>query len=426
MLRVGYSYLSFRSGIGRVRRGLRYPGAFLVLAVAFAGCRHYHDALGYQARQAALAQDAEAFERLMARAADTMPAFPLDNPKRTVFSHFLALGAHDAFMPTIDRWLERGWVSDRMLCAVHRARYRGIVEKRPEEALESAEYCVARAREAAEDPERSWEIEACLDNAPFLTDTSTAALAPMLTQATDPLAPPAFRAAMLKAMTFRFISDVPTRLVNDPTLDREVAIRDTARDVLAARRRFEAILASVDSISDESLLARATAPSALEIERADQSIGTSFLAEYALSDVPAERDLAWAWVRAMKPKKEVSRLAPLGVWNRRREPRTDAGWFVCLAGTETKAPMILDVDEVRGHLPRRVTVLGDLLTQAQGDSSPGHWGPMIDRCRAQLSSDAQAEVRVVGPFPLASAADHWREGPDNDGRSVLDARHDPQ
>ncbi|MBK8014998.1 MAG: hypothetical protein IPK13_27075 [Deltaproteobacteria bacterium] len=412
-----------------------FVSGFLPLLGLAAGCRHYHDALGYQARQAALSGDVAAFERLMARAAETMPEFPRDNPKRTVASHFLALGGHDAFMPTIHRWLERGWVSDRMLCAIHRARYRGLATKNPDEALESADTCIARARAAAEDPERSWEVEACLDGAPFLAETSTSALGPMLAQAVDPLAPLSFRSAMLKAMTFRFISDLPTRLVNDPHVERPQAMRDTARDVMAARRRFEAILSMLESISDESLLARATAPAALEIERASQSIGAPFLADYALSETPFQRDLAWAWVRAMKPKKENPRLASLGIWNRRREPLTDAGWFVCLFGHDTYAQDTAGHQDADGHEVRvaaehasshrrmlgRMTVRGDL--GGAGDPPREEHGPgtgargvgvgtVIDRCRAQGANEATAKIRVVGPFPLASTADHWREGPE--------------
>src|SRR5690348_4492377 len=110
--------------------------AFLVLLtiVTEACVARYTSKLGYRARQAVLQEDVAAFDGLMAEAAQTPPSSPMDNPTRTVLSHFLDLGAGDRYFAMIESWFAKGWVSDNMTCAIQQGRYRGVRGKDPAEA----------------------------------------------------------------------------------------------------------------------------------------------------------------------------------------------------------------------------------------------------------------------------------------------------
>src|SRR5687768_3022809 len=110
------------------------PTRFVIPLLLFAATQmacvsSYTSALGYRARQAVLRGDVQAFDELMEEAADTLPRHPYDNPKRTVLTHFLDFGGSDLFFPMIEKWRAKDWISDNMTCAIHRARYRGVVDK---------------------------------------------------------------------------------------------------------------------------------------------------------------------------------------------------------------------------------------------------------------------------------------------------------
>ena len=51
-----------------------------------------------------------------------------------MLTHFLDLAGDPLFFPYIEDWMAKGWVSDTMTCAIHRARFRSTREKDPEDA----------------------------------------------------------------------------------------------------------------------------------------------------------------------------------------------------------------------------------------------------------------------------------------------------
>lgn len=318
----------------RRRPSLQYRhlvrAAFLVvLASSAIGCVGYQSALGFRARRAVLENDAARFEDLMEEAADTTPAGPLDNPELTVLTHFLDLAGDPLFFPYIEDWMKKGWVSDTMTCAIHRARFRAMRDKDPAEAERAAEVCVRRARTASTDPELSWEVERCLEEAPFLVDTSTAGLLPYLKMVAEPTEPVKFRYGLLDGMTRVYISS-PARIAsNDSSLTREQAAAIAREHVERQVARLDFIIETVRPFVDATLLASATARGVLEVESVSIALGKSYVGPYATSAEPYYRDVAWGWLRAQKNRKRVNRIAALGLYNRANETRKDVYWYFC-------------------------------------------------------------------------------------------------
>lgn len=362
---------------------MRLGSVLLVVlpALVASGCvAHYEDALGYRARQAALRGDVPAFRALMAEAAETTPRHAYDNPEKTVLTHFLDLGGDDRFLEVVADWLSRGWISEYMTCAIHRARYRGTRTSAPEEAARAAEVCVDKARAAAFDPERSWELEVCLADAPFLTQTSTAALRPYLRAAADATEPRAFREGLVAGMTGLHVVDVYARRSNDPALDAAGARALTEAQVEATARRLDAILAALRDATDTPLLAAGSAFGAMELERVQTSLSSSYVGRYADSAFVEDQDLAWAWVRRMKVRKENRRLSRLGLWNRRREPKGDAFWYLCSKQRHDPIFDVTDVEAIVVRARRRPTD------------------------RAAFAPLCEGYPSLAGPYPLEATA----------------------
>ena len=350
---------------------------------AWSGCvAHYTDGLGYRAHQAVLRRDLPEFEHLMEEAAHKVPSFPREKPKRTVLTHFLDLAGDPHFVSIVEHWQAKGWVDETQTCAIHRARYRHTREIRPEEAAQAAEICVDRARAAAYAADRAWEVEACLDEAPFLTETSTQTLIPYLEMVGDAAEPRRFRHALLQGMTTAFLQDRMIRHLNQPEVPEEVLRAQAEAQWASARARFVAIVEAVRSGADGVLVGAGSALGALELERVALTEGTSFMARYALDAAEPERsDLAWAWVKSIKTQPVIRRFEGLGLWDRRLEPEGDAFWYVCGKTHE---------DPVFGRADVRMGLVG-----AQVRLSPRE-------VLAEPDCDTDAWVR--GPFPLAVTA----------------------
>lgn len=352
-----------------------------IAALLASGCvAHYEDALGYRARQAALRRDVPAFRALMAEAADTLPSHPYDNPKKTVLTHFLDLGGEDAFFDVIEEWRAKEWVSEYMTCAIHRARFRGTQDSDPEEAARAAEVCIDQARSAADAGDRSWELEVCLEEAPFLVQTSTPALAPYLRIAADPTEPRAFRRGMVSGMTHLYVMDAFTRRANEPSLDVARARALTERAVSEVGARLRSILDVLGVAMDTALLAAGSAFGASELERVSLSQQESFIGTFADSDVAEEQDLAWAWVRAMKSRDQDRRLSRLSLWDRRREPKGDAYWYLCSKQTVDPVFSVADVRAISVRATERV-------------ADPAAFAPLC------VGYDS-----LAGPYPLEATA----------------------
>lgn len=270
----------------------------------------------------------------MIEAAETLPSHPRDNPKRTVLTHFLDFGGDPRFFEIIEQWKNNGWVSENMECAIERARYRGTISTDPEEAERAANACVALARAAADDADRRWVLEACLEDAPFLTRTSTIAIARFIEITADPTEPYLLRAALLDGMTRVFLQDAGTRVVNDPKIKKPAAIAASKQQLAETQARFLSILRAAQATAEPGLLSGATAFGAIELERVSMTHGRSLIGSFAAGDAPDDHDLAWGWVRAMKSKKRNARYEAMGLWDRKREPQGDAYWYVCLKDRE--------------------------------------------------------------------------------------------
>lgn len=343
-----------------------------------AGCVGHQSALGFRARQAVLKSDAAAFKELMEEAAETTPAGPLDNPEKTVLTHFLDLAGDPLFFPYVEEWMQKGWVGEDMRCAVYRAHYRAEEKRNPEVAQASAQKILDLARAAAPDAERQWEVDVCLSGAPFLTVTATAALLPYLKLAADPTEPIRFRAGLLDGMTNAYLTGAERLYGNQPELTREEAqalARKQASDQ-ATRTRF--VLEAVRPYVESAFLASATARGVLEVENVLVPLGQSFVGRYAESEDPYEHDLAWAWVRAIKAKKKIPRIMGLGLWNRNLEPKADVDWYLCArpgpaptgsAGAlgPVKTMEALAVRSPSGTPPPNL--------EARCDGFPERWGP---------------------------------------------------
>lgn len=364
--------------------GVRSPTKVLLVGFValstLSGCvASYRDALGYRARRAAERGDIEAFEGLMAEASEERPRSPLLKPQRTVLTHFLELAGDPGFFPVIERWRAQGWVSDNLTCAIHRARYRHLREVDQVEAERAAEVCVARARAAAYAGSRSWELEACLDEAPFLTETSTLTLVPYLAAAADAGEPRALRRAVLEGMTKVFLQDVHIRSTNEPKLPLagHRAAAEAQRE--AATARFTDIVETLRGGADPVLIAAGSDIGALELERVALTEHKSFLYQYALSGRDPERvDLAFAWVRSMKARPELLRHTSLGLWNRNIEPAGDAYWYACLAPPQVDATF----------------------SRARVDVVPMRAKGPEDELAARTCRSLSPERSVIGPFPL--------------------------
>jgi hypothetical protein len=351
------------------------------------GCLGYSSALGFRARQAVLKRDVEHFQELMEEAADTKPSGIYDNPKKTVLTHFLDLADDPRFFAYIDRWRKKGWIDEDMICSIHRAHYRAMRDRDPEAARRSVEICIDSARNAAPHGDRSWQIDDCLDEAAFLTETATASLVPFLKIVADPQEPLKLRVGLLHGMTNIPIAGAQRKLDNDSKLTRQEAEKLVTADLGQLTSRFTFIITAVRPYIDVALLAGGTALGAMQIEYATSSTGRSYVAGYATSDRPDDSDLAWAWVRALKHKKPVPELTGLGIWNRERETKEDVFWYFCTkpggASSGALGP-VSSVDAISIRTLARAPDLGKL---------------RIDNC-ADVGGAPYPEIH--GPYPAES------------------------
>lgn len=363
----------------------------LALATTATGCLGYTSALGFRARRAVLENDASRFEDLMEEAADTTPAGPLDNPRLTVLTHFLDLAGDPLFFPYVDDWMKKGWVSDTMTCAIHRARFRAMREKDTEDANRSAEICIKRARIASQDPELSWEVDRCLEEAPFLVDTSTTALLPYLKMVADPTEPKKFRYGLIDGMTRVYITSPSRMLSNDPSLSREEASRIARDHVDKQAERLDFIIEATRPYVSSTLLGSATARGVLEVENVSVALSKSYVGKYSASGDPYLKDLAWSWVRVQKNRKKVNRIAALGLYDRAKETKKDVYWYFCSrrggrADESSKAALLG---------PLNVVEAISIRTKKQVDD--------IESLRAKHCSKADdVYPNISGPFPLES------------------------
>jgi hypothetical protein len=371
--------------------------ALLIFLALGTGCSGlgYQGALGYRARQAALQHDAAAFPDLMAEAAETEPKSRLDNPKKTVLTHFLDLADDPAFLATVRQWESQGWVEPDMICPVYRAHFAAHHQDAPEDAAASAQVCLARARSASAraDPE---EVERCLLEAPFLIATATAALAPYLALATDPAEPEPFRQAVLRGLTLREGFAPRARWGVTATVSADVQRAQTEAAARGWARRLAWVLDTLEGEVDAPELALASARGAMEVEHVLEGLGESFVAAYAEDPRPARRDLAWGWVRAMKHAPPVEHLGGLGLWDPGREPPGEAFWYVCAAAPVARP----------GRLGPRLSAEGASMVAPAPlpapECPPGArgWGPypleQVARAAAEaaLSQDAGGRVRL--------------------------------
>lgn len=353
-----------------------------VLLLCSASCAGYTRGLGYRAREAAKEQDLKRFEELMEEAVDDGPQFPGDKPVQTVLMHFLDLAGHPQFPALLARWQAKKWIPDESTCQIHRARYRALADKNPPAAQKAADAALERARNAARAGDRSWEVEACLDEAPFLTVTSTRALSAALDRAADPDEPSAFRQGLLEGMSRIFLRDPDTLISAGEVKTREQAADISRKETDAAEKRLFAIIGHVAPSGDVDLIARGTAFAALEQERVRLALGESLLARTSSSSELLWTDLTWGWIRAMKEREKLARFADLGLWQRDKEPEGDAFWYTCLE------PTAAGFDAILLRLPERAT----------------------DTTALKNTHCAGDDARLEGPFPLAATARHDREG----------------
>lgn len=349
----------------------------------------YQDALGYRSRRAAEAKDAAAFVELMQQASEADPNSALDNPKKTVLTHFLDLADSPQFLATVDDWNRRGWVDEDMICPVYRAHFAAHFQSDPEAAASSAAICEARARAASHNEARAWEVDLCLLESPVFTRTSTESLGRYLQQATDPQEPEAYRQALLKALTFREHFGPRERWGVPSTLSPEAERAQAREGAEAWRRRLAWLLEALSPAVPTPELAIASARGVMEVEQVMLSHGQSFVATYADSPDPTQQALAWAWVRALKRQPPVDHLAGLGIWDRGREPVKDAYWYLC------HGPAVLKPGGALG--PRYVA---PAVSMRSGQALEG-----LDRSRP-LGGECQGfeAPAILGPYPLEQIA----------------------
>lgn len=356
-----------------------------LLAASLLGCAHepWRDAVGYRARQAALRGDVGAFDGIMADAAKEEPKSPIHDPKRTVLVHFLDLAGAPGFEETIARWEAKGFIADPMTCAIERARWRALHEDDPRVAEAAAATSLDRARAAASDPARAWELEACLGGARFLTESSTRASAELVGIVRDPAEPLAFRRAVLEGLAEIRLDSVPG-LSKTPE-DEARARTERVQALLSEADRLDRLIALVRTGTvPENLVTAATAVGALRLERALVPLGASYLARHA----SGPSDLAWAWVRGMKARAPIPDLEPLGLWREALEGTGDAFWYLC--------PLSEEVTEAAGLGPVRMVRVRTV--RAEAPLAPPEPCP-----------DAR------GPFPLEATARAAAATPREDG-----------
>lgn len=365
-------------------------------SLASFGCAGYSSALGFRARQAVLHRDIEQFNGLMEEAADATPKGPLDNPKKTVLTHFLDLAGDPRFFSYIDDWKKRGWVAEDMTCSIYRAHHRATRRSDPAAAERSVEVCLANARAGASDPEKSWLVGDCLDGAAFLTETSTAALVPILQLVANPSEPLKFRAGLLSGMTDIPISGTRRHMDNDTGLTKEQASERVEDQLDGLRARLDWILDAARPYMDATLLAGSTAIGVMRIEYASSSIGRSYVGRFAQSDSPDDNDLAWAWTRAAKNKKPPKDIEGLGLWNKDRELKEDVYWYLCsrpggapaAQGSAAAALGPIEVlDAISIRTKAKVLDLVELRTKHCADKT-----------------GAEPYPQIKGPFPAESIA----------------------
>ena len=313
---------------------LTKPGAVWTAASAAAvislGCLGIQSALGFRARRAVLENRFEAFDDLMKEASEATPTGPLDNPTKTVLTHFLDFAGDPRFLTRIADYRASGWIPDEMFCAIRRAHFAAVQSHDPEAAWVSAQLCFKRARKAATEPDRGWEVEACLAEAPFLIQTSTAVAGVWLAHAAHPAEPEVLRLALLDGLTRVDLSGPPVRWGVDPPSSGETR---RAWLVKQAQRQTDRLRWVFTELQERNVpvpfAAAATARGVLEIESILAGLGDSFIADYAAHPDTYPQQLAWAWTAAMKRRPPHPSIEPLGVWDRHREPPGPAFWYVC-------------------------------------------------------------------------------------------------
>lgn len=360
--------------------------ALLLLAVGslLAGCvGSYQDAIGYRARQASMQRDAAAFPSLMAEAAETEPKSRLDNPKKTVLTHYLTLADEPNYLETVRAWEANGWVEDDMICPVYRAHAAAHLEDAS--GAESAARCVDHARAAVgQADEGRAEIDRCLLEAKFLVASATTALTPYLGLAVSDAEPLALRQGLWRGLTHREQFGPRDRwgVTSTLTIDRRRLLTERDARRWAARLRW-----TLDALETRGVpapeLAIASARGAMEVEHVLMQRGESFVRAYAEAERPDHRTWAWGWVRAMKARPRIERLGGLGLWDRSREPAADAFWYVCHGAPEVRSDGPLG--------PRR-------LVRAETVRASARVPPAVAAARC---TDAATRL---GPYPLEQVA----------------------
>lgn len=331
--------------------GLRVKPRLSILCgvLSLAACAHGDD-LGRRARRAADRGQLSAFDSLMSEARQRSTRSTLAAPERTVFTHFLALAGHPGFPSALERFRERGWIPVDQECSIARARHRALHPSDPAGAEEAARSAVELARASAPHPSHAWVLKACLQDALFLTETSTTALEPWLMVVADPAEPAPLRQALLQGMTVRWLLDPARqrqlRLGLSPKEAEEMARAEFERE----RARFIAVLEAGALAADPPTLASGTAVGALELERLAGTVGRGFLDEFAGPSAPQHRiDLAEAWLLGLSSGPRHPRLDVLGLWRSDYRPRVR--WFACLdQPTKGRARAIASVS---GSAPNR-------------------------------------------------------------------------
>lgn len=401
------SVLKPGAGPAAPQSGAQRAGMAVLLAWGLLGpvaCASYTSALGYRARRAVMEKRFDAFPALMKEAAETEPSSALSDPPRTVLTHFLDFAGHPDFFRLIDQWTQAGWVPDDMICAIRRAHFASARDSDPKAAARSAEICLARAREASETAGRDWEVRACLEEAPFLVDTSTATLKRYLRRVADGTEPRPFRIALLDGMTRVYITGARRLAENEGITEQEARAR-TVEVVEKQSERLRWIIDTAQPFIDAGLLAKGSARGVLEVENVAVPLGQSFVARYALSERSPDRDLAWGWISVMKRHKKISRILGLGLWNRRREPKRDTYWYACTRPPVTAhSELFGSVRELQAVTVRSATPVADL-----------------DALRTPYCiHEGNALSDIYGPFPAEAVARGYIASryPGDDGRWV--------
>jgi hypothetical protein len=335
-----------------------------------------------------MARDIQAFRPLMDEAADTLPKGPLDNPKKTVLTHFLDFADDPQFFPIIEEWQAKGWVADDMVCSIHRAHARLAWEKDRESAQKSVDTCLEIARQAAKTAEKSWQVADCLEGASFLTQSSTTALVSFVERVADPTEPLKLRVALLDGMTRIPVTGADRRQMHDNKLPREQALAEAEKQLTGVQGRFEWIISAAKPFLEPNLLASGSAVGAMEIEEASLGLSRSYVGKYAISENPDDNDLAWAWVRVMKGKKKNPTLSALGIWDRSKETKEDMYWYLCTRDAEAKTSAVgpvAMVDAISIRVKERAADLENMRTT---------------QCIDKKSNEVYP--KIFGPFPLES------------------------